>query len=82
MTFLSPRLLLRVNNAGINGGRRRFTEISPETVEAVIRRLGIRQRFVVDSMGYIMTWALSFGTPKKGEKRKGPLAISGKSEGW
>jgi len=26
-----------VNNAGINGGRRRFTEISPETVEAVIR---------------------------------------------
>ncbi|CAL1143748.1 unnamed protein product [Cladocopium goreaui] len=26
-----------INNAGINGGRRRFTEISPETVEAVIR---------------------------------------------
>ena len=29
---------LRINNAGINGGRRRFTEVSPETVEAVIRR--------------------------------------------
>jgi len=26
-----------INNAGINGGRKRFTEISPETVEAVIR---------------------------------------------
>lgn len=26
-----------INNAGINGGRRRFTEVSPETVEAVIR---------------------------------------------
>lgn len=26
-----------VNNAGINGGRRRFTELSPETVEAVVK---------------------------------------------
>jgi len=26
-----------INNAGINGGRRRFTEVSPETVEAVVR---------------------------------------------
>jgi chlorophyll(ide) b reductase len=26
-----------INNAGINGGRKRFTEVSPETVEAVLR---------------------------------------------
>jgi len=26
-----------INNAGINGGRRRFTELEPETVDAVIR---------------------------------------------
>jgi len=26
-----------VNNAGINGGRRRFTELSPETIEAVVK---------------------------------------------
>lgn len=26
-----------INNAGINGGRRRFTEVSPETVEMVVK---------------------------------------------
>mmetsp|Transcript_29082 Transcript_29082/g.63295 ORF Transcript_29082/g.63295 Transcript_29082/m.63295 type:complete len:379 (+) Transcript_29082:72-1208(+) len=26
-----------INNAGINGGRRRFTELSPETVESVLK---------------------------------------------
>ena len=37
----------RINNAGINGGRRRFTEISPEMVDTVVRA-GLRVSAVAD----------------------------------
>ena len=35
----------RINNAGINGGRKRFTEITPEMVETVVR-IGLTSCFL------------------------------------